>query len=99
MPNPVISIEDLKGWLASPSGWLIGWVPVLTLVIVVALLGSALDVHLWLPTAQRICFYAKEQREQVNLSGFFLQFANFWSNFTYLAAGLLIFFRNGSFIG
>jgi len=99
MANPVISIEDLKGWLASPWGWHIVWVPCLTVVIVVALFGSALDVHLWQPNAQRLCFYLSEQREEVNLSGFFVQFSNFWSNFAYLAAGLLIFFRNGSFIG
>jgi hypothetical protein len=96
--NPVISIDDLKGWLRSPWGWLIIWVPSLVVVVALALIGTAADVHIWQPDAQRVCFYRQEQTELVT-TGFFVQLANFWSNFGYLAVGLLILLRSGTTIG
>jgi hypothetical protein len=93
------AFEDLKGWLATPWGWLIIWIPVLALFVAIALIGNAADWAPWEPNLDRMCFYREEQRELVRTGSFFLQVANFWSNFAYLAVGLLILFRSGSFIG
>jgi hypothetical protein len=91
--------EDLKGWLATPWGWLIIWIPVLAVFIAIAVIGNAAGGDLWKPSIDRICSYREEQLELVRIGSLFLQVANFWSNFAYLAVGLIIFFRNGSFIG
>jgi hypothetical protein len=99
MSNSVFNLEDVKGWLAMPWGWLIIWIPVLALFVALALIGNTADFVPWEPTVERICSYREEQRELVRTGSFFLQVANFWSNFAYLAVGLLIFCRNGSFIG
>lgn len=92
-------IDDLKGWLATPWGWLLIWGPVLALFVAFAVIGNAAGGDLWTPSIDRICFYRKEQGELVRTGSLFLQVANFWSNFAYLAVGLIIYFRNGSFIG
>ena len=91
--------EDIQSWLAAPWGWLIIWVPCLALVIAMALILGSADVDPWDPSIDRIFGYREEQREEVTDTGFFVQFANFWSNFAYLAVGLVMFLRNRTFVG
>ena len=93
------AFEDLKGWLATPWGWLIIWTPVLAIFVAIALIGNTAGWAPWEPNLDRMCFYREEQRELVRTGSFFLQVANFWSNFAYLGVGLLILFRSGSFVG
>ena len=72
-------------------GWLLLTVGFFLLCLIVVLILHFLKVHPWAHvTADRIAWYHHEQCENVDTSGFFLQVHNFWSNFGYLAAGLLI---------
>ena len=91
--------EDIQSWLAAPWGWLIIWAPCLAVLIAVALILGSADVHPWAPSIDRIFEYRKEQREDVTDTGLFVQLANFWSNFAYLAVGLVMFLRSGTFVG
>jgi hypothetical protein len=84
-----------EGW-----NWTLIWaacvIAVLLLVLVMAIAGA----HPWADTtSQRISDYQHEQCETVKTSAPFVQVMNFWSNFAYLAAGLLIMSRSFFWFG
>lgn len=83
--------------------WLFCFGGCVLVVALIALVGSLGGRSPWTPDAARIADYNAEQCELVNVDGFFLQFHNFWSNFTFLAGGMLILFFNrampGWFVG
>lgn len=71
--------------------WLTIWLVVLAVTIAIVVIAQIANWHPWSTvSAARITFYRREECEWVNLAGFFLQLMNFWSNFAYLALGLLI---------
>ena len=81
-------------------GWLTVWVICFVVSCLLAALLGVAGVHPWSDvTADRVNGYHHEQCETVSKSGFFLQFYNFWSNYAYLAAGLLILWLSDSLIG
>lgn len=93
-PSPSL-LSPRSQWL-----WFILWCSILFLVALVAGIAQIAHVHPWSDvSADRIATYHKEQCEAVGTSSFFLQFANFWSNFAYLAVGFLILFRNDCWPG
>ena len=77
-------LQGRWGWLLLTGGFFL-------LCLIVVLILHFAKVHPWSGvTADRIAGYHHEQCENVDASGFLLQVHNFWSNFGYLAAGLLI---------
>ncbi len=58
------------------------------------------DLRPWSDVAgERVSWYRKEHCELVDTSGFFLQFWNFWSNYGYLASGLLLLCLSNTWLG
>jgi hypothetical protein len=87
-------------WIYDRWGWLGLWAGAVAVLVLIVFVGEALKLHPWAGTSpQAVDGYGKEQCEWVNTNGFVVQQANFWSNLGYLAAGLIIFLRNGTFIG
>jgi len=85
-------LSDLlpKAW-----NWTLLWAACLVLVLLLSLVMNLAGAHPWSSTtADRIDQYRHEQCETVDKSAFFLQSMNFWSNFAYLAAGLLVIWRS-----
>ena len=81
-------------------GWLSVWVICVVFFFLVSVLLGAIGVHPWSGvSADRVDGYHHEQCETVDKSSFFIQFHNFWSNFAYLAAGLLIAWLSDSAVG
>jgi len=81
----------LSNLLPDNWNWTLLWAACFVLLLLIVLVMSIFSVHPWSDTTpDRIGQYQHEHCETVNLSGFFLQTMNFWSNFAYLAAGLLI---------
>src|SRR6267378_1857662 len=61
---------------------------------------SVASVHPWSDVSKdRVAWYHQEECEKVDTSSFYLQFLNFWSNFAYLAAGLLVVWLSTSGVG
>jgi hypothetical protein len=88
------------GWLTGRWGWLILWSGFFFFSVLLILILQLAGVHPWSnSTAERIDSYHHEQCEAVNTSAFFLQVHNFWSNYVYIAAGLLILCLNDSWTG
>jgi hypothetical protein len=82
-PNPY-GLQGRWGWLLLSAGSFLS-------CLFVVLILHFLSVPPWADvTADRIAWYHHEQCENVDTSGFLLQVHNFWSNFGYLAAGILI---------
>jgi hypothetical protein len=79
--------------------WFILWTALLLTVLGLVILAQMAGLHPWstVPLA-RVTFYHREECELVDIMGFLLQFQNFWSNFAYLAIGLLI-AAHGSALG
>ena len=89
-----------SGWLTSRWGWLILWTGFFVVSVLLVIIFHVAGIHPWSDTtSERVAWYHQEQCETVDTSGFFLQVHNFWSNFAYLAAGLLILCLNDSWIG
>ena len=87
-------------FLYSRWGWTAVWLGIAGLSILFWLFTVAVGWHPWAEVASaRAAGYAKEQCEFVNARAFFVQTANFWSNFAYLACGLFIWLRNRTFLG
>jgi Ceramidase len=81
-------------------GWLTIWVLCFVFFLLLSLIMNVANVHPWSDVSKdRIAWYHQEECEKVDTSAFFLQFLNFWSNFTYLAAGLLIVWLSNSGVG
>ena len=81
-------------------GWLTIWGICFCGFLLLVLVMVVAKVHPWSdidPT--RITWYHQEECEQVTPTSFLLQVFNFWSNFAYLAAGLLIVWLSTSHIG
>jgi hypothetical protein len=71
--------------------WLVIWLIVLAATIATVVIAEGAHLHPWSGvTTARMIFYQREECELIDLVRFFLQCANFWSNFAYLALGLLI---------
>lgn len=93
-------LKDLTEAIRSRWGWLVLSTIILIVVILIVLLGTLFGLHPWSDiSADDIAGYGKEQCEKVTTGGFLLQQANFWSNFAYLFAGLLIWWRSRTFMG
>src|SRR5271165_4284139 len=89
MDFPVIDLLP-EGW-----NWTLLWAACLILVLLLVVVMTLFGAHPWAhTTADRIDQYHHEQCETVDTSGAFVQLMNFWSNFAYLAAGLLILSRS-----
>lgn len=97
--KPQVSMSLVRRW-----SWLIICGGCILVVACIALLGSVASGSPWADVASTdVKAYRSEQCEAIDKTAFFLQIANFWSNFAYLAAGLMILFFNrsmpGRFIG
>ncbi len=93
-----------SGWLKGRWGWLVIWTTAFVVCALVALICHLAELHPWSDvSADRIAWYHREECENVDTKGFFLQLLNFWSNFAYLATGLMILCLNekplGRFVG
>ncbi len=87
-------------WVHGRWGWLIITVACFLLCLIAVLIFHFAKVRPWADISpDRIAWYHHEQCENVDTSGFLLQVYNFWSNFGYLAAGLLIVCLNDSIVG
>lgn len=81
-------------------GWLTIWAICFVFVVLFSLVMNLANVHPWSDVSKdRVAWYHQEECEKVDQSSFFLQFLNFWSNFAYLAAGLLIVWLSTSGVG
>ena len=93
--KPQTSMSLMRRW-----SWLIICGGCILVVACIALLGSIASGSPWADvTSDQVMSYRHEQCEAVDKTAFFLQIANFWSNFAYLAAGLMILFFNRSMPG
>lgn len=89
-----------SGWLTGRWGWLIIWVTALWLLAILVVVCHFAHLRPWADVSpDRIAWYHQEECERVDTSGFLLQFHNFWSNFAYLAAGLMVLCLNDSWLG
>jgi Ceramidase len=92
--------ESSSDFLRGRWGWLALWGSFLILCVIVTLTYHFGHIKPWSDvTADRIAWYHHEECENVDTSGVFLQVHNFWSNFAYLAAGMMIVCLNDSSIG
>lgn len=90
----MINISSVYAWIYSRWGWLVITGIAILSVIFIVLFGTLLDLHPWSDLApDRAKDYAGEHCEAIKQNSFLVQQANFWSNFAYLAAGLLIWLR------
>lgn len=95
-----MDMESSSGWVHGRWGWLIITGVCFLLLLIIVMVLHFTPVRPWADvTAGRIAWYHKEQCETVDTSGFLLQVHNFWSNFAYLGAGLLILCLNDSLLG
>jgi hypothetical protein len=79
-----------EGW-----NWTLIWAACLLAMVLLVLVVTLVGAHPWAHIApDRIEGYGHEQCETVDTSGVFVQGMNFWSNFSYLAAGLYILTRS-----
>jgi hypothetical protein len=96
----MVSLKESTDWFGTRWGWLVVWAITLVAVIAIVLVGVLFGLHPWSDVSpDELRSYSKEQCEKITTGGFLLQQANFWSNFAYLAAGLLIWMRNRTVIG
>jgi len=90
---PALSVN--RRWL-----WFYTWLAVLFVSIALVAYADRLGFRPWSGVAQdRIVWYHYEECEGVTLTRFLLQFSNFWSNFAYLAVGLILISLNDSLLG
>ena len=95
---------SLASLFSTRWGWLTVWVMCLVVAVVFTLIMSLAHVRPWTDVStSRVAWYHQEECEKVDTSGFWLQTLNFWSNFSYLAGGIVITwlsdFRLGKGIG
>jgi hypothetical protein len=88
-------LEMFQQTLRGRWGWLIPWTVCLLLVLLIVIIGEIGGLKPWGPISDD-AKYACEHCEHIARNGFFHQVANFWSNFVYLAAGLIILFSGES---
>lgn len=94
------NISSVYAWIYSRWGWLAITGIVILSIIIIVLFGSLLNLQPWSDLApDRAEQYAEEHCEAISKDSFLVQQANFWSNFAYLAVGLLIWLRNRTVMG
>jgi len=87
--------EMFQQMLCGRWGWLMAWTVCLLVALLIVIIGEIGGLEPWGPISDE-AKYACEHCEHIARSGFFHQVANFWSNFAYLAAGLIILFSGES---
>lgn len=89
-----------SGWFTSRWDWLIAWAACFVPAVLLVGIFHFAGVRPWAnPPPDRIESYEHEQCEAIDTSGVFFQVQNFWSNFAYFAAGLLLLGLNDSWVG
>src|ERR1700756_4471243 len=91
---------DVSTFFGLRWGWLTVWIICTVVALFFVTMFGVVGVHPWSDvSADRVNGYHHEQCESVDKMSFLLQFHNFWSNFAYLAAGLLIAWLSDSAVG
>src|SRR5262245_28532373 len=88
-------IEMFQQMLRGRWGWLVAWTLCLMVVLLIVIVAEIGGLEPWGPISDASS-YSCEHCEHIARGGFFHQVANFWSNFAYLAAGLIILFSGES---
>jgi hypothetical protein len=87
-------------WVTGRYGWLIIWGILLGAGVLTVVICQASDFRPFpKPSTSRISFYEQEQCEPVDSNSCLFQKEDFWSNYSYLAGGLLVLCLHDRWIG
>lgn len=91
---------NISTFMGPRWGWLTVWVICTFVALFFVMMLTVGGVHPWSDIlGSSVDGYHHEQCESVDKTSFLLQFHNFWSNFAYFAAGLLVVWLSDFMIG